>query len=72
MLFNNLKLIRRPKDLTLILILVALQSSLSALEEKNSALEHELIKGKEESTDTIAKLRAVEETCSQLQQNLKR
>ncbi|KAH0643782.1 hypothetical protein KY290_035242 [Solanum tuberosum] len=48
-----------------------LKSSLSALEEKNSALEHELIKGKEESTDTIAKLRAVEETCSQLQQNLK-
>ncbi|KAJ8542159.1 hypothetical protein K7X08_017025 [Anisodus acutangulus] len=48
-----------------------LKSSVSALEEKNSTLEHELLKGKEESTDTIAKLRAVEETCSKLQQNLK-
>ncbi|XP_019258831.1 PREDICTED: myosin-15 [Nicotiana attenuata] len=48
-----------------------LKSSLSALEEKNSALEHELLKAKEESTDTISKLTAVEETCSQLQQNLK-
>ncbi|MCD7461877.1 hypothetical protein HAX54_047319 [Datura stramonium] len=48
-----------------------LKSSLSALEEKNCALEHELLKGKEESTDTIAKLKAIEETCSQLQQNLK-
>ncbi|KAF3653222.1 Myosin-15 [Capsicum annuum] len=46
-------------------------SSLSILEEKNSALEHELLKSIEESTDTIAKLRAVEQTCSQLQQNLK-
>lgn len=52
--------------------LVSLQSSLNALEEKNSALEHELLKAKEESTDTISKLTAVEETCSQLQQNLKR
>ncbi|KAL1552298.1 myosin-15 [Salvia divinorum] len=48
-----------------------LKSSLSALEEKNSMLESELARTKEEANGTITKLQEVENTCLQLQQNLR-
>ncbi|XP_021890707.1 myosin-15 [Carica papaya] len=44
-----------------------LRSSMDKLERKNSALELELSKAKQDSTDTINKLREVEQKCSQLQ-----
>ncbi|KAL2525675.1 Myosin-15 [Abeliophyllum distichum] len=47
-----------------------LKSSLNALEQKNSTLERELAKAKEDASFTIQKLREVEKTCLQLQQNL--
>ncbi|XP_057511088.1 myosin-15 isoform X2 [Actinidia eriantha] len=47
-----------------------LKNSLNSLENKNSVLQQELIKAKEDTNDTIKKLREVEKTCSQLQQNL--
>ncbi|XP_059642620.1 myosin-15 [Cornus florida] len=48
-----------------------LKSSLNTLEKKNSVLECELVKAKEDSNKTIEKLREVEQTCSQLQLNLR-
>ncbi|XP_052210174.1 myosin-15 isoform X2 [Diospyros lotus] len=48
-----------------------LKSSLNALEKKNFVLEQDLIKAKEDTTDTIKKLKEVENSCSQLQQNLR-
>ncbi|GFS39336.1 myosin [Actinidia rufa] len=47
-----------------------LKNSLNSLENKNSVLQQELIKAKEDTNDTIKKLKEVEKTCSQLQQNL--
>ncbi|XP_051151183.1 myosin-15 isoform X2 [Andrographis paniculata] len=47
-----------------------LKNSLSALAEKNSMLEAELSQAKEDARSTIAKLKDVETTCSQLQLNL--
>ncbi|XP_022892708.1 myosin-15 [Olea europaea var. sylvestris] len=47
-----------------------LKSSLNALEQKNSTLERELAKAKEDASITIIKLSEVEKTCLQLQQNL--
>lgn len=42
------------------------------MDEKNSALEHELVKAKEDGNRTMEKLMEVERTCLQLQQNLQR
>ncbi|GJX26459.1 myosin-15 isoform X1 [Tanacetum coccineum] len=47
------------------------RSSLSTLEEKNAALQSQLIEAKEDASSNLKKLREVEETCSQLQQKLK-
>ncbi|GMQ02370.1 hypothetical protein CsSME_00048636 [Camellia sinensis var. sinensis] len=47
-----------------------LKSSINTLEKKNSVLEQELIKAKDDTNDTMKKLREVDKTCSQLQQNL--
>ncbi|XP_073030962.1 myosin-15 isoform X1 [Primulina eburnea] len=47
-----------------------LKSSLNALEGKNSSLEQELAKAKEDGSKTLAKLNEVEKTCLQLQQNM--
>jgi myosin-5 len=47
-----------------------LKSSLSKLEENKSSLESELINSKQETTDTVGKLKNVEEKCLQLQQSL--
>ncbi|KAL8497230.1 hypothetical protein ACS0TY_020787 [Phlomoides rotata] len=48
-----------------------LKSSFTALTEKNSLLESELAQAKEDTSTTVAKLQGVEETCLQLQQNLR-
>ncbi|KAL8502056.1 hypothetical protein ACS0TY_021255 [Phlomoides rotata] len=47
-----------------------LKISLTAFAEKNSLLESELAQAKEDTSTTVAKLRGVEKTCLQLQQNL--
>lgn len=49
-----------------------MQSSMDALDKKNSALETELLKVRKDSTDTIQKLQEFEQKCYQLQQNVKR
>ncbi|XP_030951150.1 myosin-15 isoform X1 [Quercus lobata] len=48
-----------------------LKNSLDTLEKKNLALELELVKAQKDSTDSMEKLREVENMCSQLQQNVK-
>ncbi|KZV36499.1 myosin-15-like [Dorcoceras hygrometricum] len=47
-----------------------LKGSLIALEDKNSSLEQELAKAKEDGSKTLVKLDQVEKTCLQLQQDL--
>nr|XP_043620465.1 myosin-15 [Erigeron canadensis] len=48
-----------------------LKSSLSTLEEKNTALQAQLTEAKEDASINLKKLREVVNTCSQLQQKLK-
>ncbi|KAL3497415.1 hypothetical protein ACH5RR_040147 [Cinchona calisaya] len=48
-----------------------LKNSLISLEEKNSALEVELVRAKQDASSTIEKLKEVELTCSELRQNLR-
>ena len=49
-----------------------LQSSLDALEKKNSAIELELIEAQKNGNDITVKLREIEEKCSQFKQNVRR
>ncbi|KAM7507421.1 hypothetical protein LguiA_017874 [Lonicera macranthoides] len=48
-----------------------LKGSFNTLEEKKSLLACELIKAKQDNSDTVEKLRDVEQMCSQLQQSLR-
>lgn len=51
---------------------VYVQSSMKALEKKNSDLEIELLKVQKGNNEMIEKLKEFEEKCSQLKQNVKR
>lgn len=51
---------------------VYVQSSMKALEKRNSDLEIELLKVQKGSNEMIEKLKEFEEKCSQLKQNVKR
>ncbi|KAJ7966354.1 putative myosin [Quillaja saponaria] len=48
-----------------------LKSSLEAFEKKHSTLEFEFTKAQKDNSETIEKLREIEQKCSQLQQNVK-
>lgn len=48
-----------------------LKSSLNTFQAKNLALERDLAKAKQDTDDTVKKLREVEQTCSQLQKDLR-